>query len=106
MRTSVLRCVVTANINAGVAPEDARFSFEIEGIARFLDPHTVEVTTGEGTTTVRGDYVLIACGTRPARSRSIPLDGKRMVDTDQRVPPVAERGDAGVTEAVSDGRPS
>ncbi len=56
---------------------------EIEGIARFLDPHTVEVTNGEGATTVRADYILIACGTRPARSRSIPLDGHRAVDTDQ-----------------------
>ena len=54
-----------------------------EGIARFVDPHTVEMTSRGETTTLRGDYVLIACGSRPAQSRSIPLDGHRMVDTDQ-----------------------
>jgi NAD(P) transhydrogenase len=55
----------------------------LDGAARFLDPHTVEITNGDQATVVRGDYVLIACGTRPARSRSIALDGKRVVDTDQ-----------------------
>jgi NAD(P) transhydrogenase len=57
---------------------------EIDGSGRFLDSHTVEITKPLGTTTtVRGDYVLIACGTRPAQSPSIPVDGKRIVDTDR-----------------------
>jgi len=57
---------------------------ELDGTARFVDPHTVEITSPSGTTsTVRGDYVLIACGTRPAQSPSIPIDGKRIVDTDR-----------------------
>ena len=57
---------------------------EIDGTGRFLDPHTVEITTPSGTTkTVRGDYILIACGTRPAQSPSVPIDGKRIVDTDR-----------------------
>ncbi len=56
---------------------------EIDGTGRFLDPHTVEITGPSGTTTtVRGDHILIACGTRPAQSPSIPIDGKRIVDTD------------------------
>jgi NAD(P) transhydrogenase len=57
---------------------------EIDGTGRFLNPHTVEITSPSGTTTtVRGDYILIACGTRPAQSASIPIDGKRIVDTDR-----------------------
>jgi NAD(P) transhydrogenase len=32
---------------------------------------------------VRADYVLIACGTRAARSDQIPLDGTRVFDADQ-----------------------
>jgi NAD(P) transhydrogenase len=56
---------------------------EIDGTGRFLDPHTVEITSPSGTTTVCGDYILIACGTRPAQSPSIPIDGKRIVDTDR-----------------------
>src|SRR5207245_3306847 len=47
---------------------------ELDGTARFLDPHTLEIANPGGrTTTVRGDYVLIACGTRPAQSASIPV---------------------------------
>ena len=57
---------------------------QIDGTGRFLDPHTVEITSPSGTTTtVRGDHILIACGTRPAQSPSIPIDGKRIVDTDR-----------------------
>src|SRR5580700_5742078 len=36
---------------------------ELEGTARFLEPHTLEILNPvKPTTTVRGDYVLIACG--------------------------------------------
>jgi NAD(P) transhydrogenase len=57
---------------------------EIDGTGRFLDPHTMEISSPSGTTTtVRGDHILIACGTRPAQSPSIPIDGKRIVDTDR-----------------------
>jgi len=44
---------------------------------------------GGRTTTVRGDFVLIACGTRPAQSASIPVDGKHIVDTD-RLPELSD----------------
>jgi NAD(P) transhydrogenase len=63
---------------------------ELDGTGRFLDPHTVEITSASGTTTVvQGEYILIACGTRPAESRSIPIDGKRIVDTD-RLPALSD----------------
>jgi NAD(P) transhydrogenase len=55
----------------------------LDGTARFLDPHTVEVQGDNGATTVRADHFLIACGTRPARSPQIPFDGKRIIDTDE-----------------------
>ena len=32
---------------------------------------------------MRGENILIACGTRPARGPDIPFDGKRIVDTDE-----------------------
>jgi NAD(P) transhydrogenase len=53
------------------------------GAARFLDPHTVEVSTETGPQTVTGEHILVACGTRPAHDPEIPLDGKRIVDSDQ-----------------------
>ena len=53
------------------------------GTARFLDPHTLEVDTAEGVARLAGEHVLIACGTRPARDPAIPLDGTRIIDSDQ-----------------------
>src|SRR5260370_35965550 len=50
------------------------------GDALFLDPHTVEVQ-GQGTS-VKGEKILVACGTRPAHSPEIPFDNSRIVDTD------------------------
>jgi NAD(P) transhydrogenase len=55
----------------------------LAGTARFLDPHTLEIVATEGTTQVRAEHVLVACGTRPAHSPTVPLDGKRIIDSDQ-----------------------
>ncbi len=53
-----------------------------QGIAQFVDPHTIEVSGDTEKITVRADHILIACGTRPARDPQIPFDDKRIVDTD------------------------
>jgi NAD(P) transhydrogenase len=53
-----------------------------QGTAQFTDPHTIEVQGGTDKFTVRGDQILIACGTRPARDPQIPFDDQRIVDTD------------------------
>lgn len=56
-----------------------------QGSAEFADPHTVDVL-GEGPkVTLRGENILIACGTRTAQNPDIPFDGKRILDTDQLV---------------------
>jgi NAD(P) transhydrogenase len=55
----------------------------LDGEARFFDAHTVEIRSEEGTQLVRGQNILIACGTRPAHSDQIPIDGKRIFDSDQ-----------------------
>jgi NAD(P) transhydrogenase len=54
-----------------------------EGHARFLDPHTLEVDSGGTSTRVNADFVLIGCGSRPAHSPTVPLDGRRIMDSDQ-----------------------
>jgi NAD(P) transhydrogenase len=54
-----------------------------EGNARFLDTHSMEVASDEGYTLLRGENFVIACGTRPAHSDEIPIDGKRIFDSDQ-----------------------
>jgi len=54
-----------------------------EGNARFRDLHTIEVDSDDGYTPLRSDNFVIACGTRPAHSSDIPIDGKRIFDSDQ-----------------------
>jgi NAD(P) transhydrogenase len=56
-----------------------------QGNAQFADPHTVEVQGDGGKVVLRGDNILIACGTRTAHNPDIPFDGKRIIDTDQLV---------------------
>jgi NAD(P) transhydrogenase len=58
----------------------------MKGMARFLDPHHVEVTVeGEGQKIYRGERVLLAVGTRPLRPADVPFDGRRVLDSDEIV---------------------
>lgn len=57
----------------------------IPGVARFLDEHTLHVDLEDGTQQITADFVLIATGTRPAHSPSVPIDGERILDSDQMV---------------------
>jgi len=54
-----------------------------QGTAEFAGPHTVEVQGEEGKVALHAENILIACGTRTARSPDITFDGKRILDTDQ-----------------------
>ena len=55
----------------------------LQGTARFLDPHTLVVTSHEGDERkVSADHVVIATGTRPARPPQVAFDGRRVVDSD------------------------
>jgi NAD(P) transhydrogenase len=53
------------------------------GDARFKDPHTIEIHNEDGVQLVHAEHILIACGTRPAHSDDITIDGKRIFDSDQ-----------------------
>ena len=56
----------------------------VSGRAAFAGPRCLEVTTHDGTTSrLRAAHVLVACGTRPARTSAIPFDGRRFIDSDQ-----------------------
>ncbi|MGB9196842.1 MAG: Si-specific NAD(P)(+) transhydrogenase [Terriglobales bacterium] len=55
----------------------------LSGDAHFVDPHTIEINNSDGTQQVRGEKILIACGTRPAHDAEIPIDNKRIFDSDQ-----------------------
>ena len=48
----------------------------VSGWARFVDTHTLQTESGEK---VRGEHILIACGTRSARDPEIPYDGRKIM---------------------------
>ena len=55
----------------------------LQGTGRFVDPHTVAVTTFEGAERlVTAEKFVIATGTRPARPDHVAFDGQRIVDSD------------------------
>lgn len=55
----------------------------IVGDARFVDPHTLDVTGEAGTSRlVSADNVIIAVGTRPARPPSVEFDERTIIDSD------------------------
>ena len=56
------------------------------GTARFLDPHRIEVRSGEGDIHVfQGERILIAVGTRPHRPDGVPFNGTSIFDSDEIV---------------------
>ncbi len=58
----------------------------LPGMARFLDPHHVEVLTDrEGARVYRGERILLSVGTKPFRPDDVPFDGRRVLDSDEIV---------------------
>ncbi len=55
----------------------------LEGLARFTDPNTIEVAGDRGRESIESDFILVACGTRPARREGIPFDHPHVMDADQ-----------------------
>lgn len=55
----------------------------VQGAARFLDPHTLEVTRyGQPPQHLTGEIFLLASGSRPSHPAEIPFDGRVVVDSD------------------------
>ncbi len=58
----------------------------IRGMARFIDPHRVEITLDSGDIRViSGERFLLAVGTRPHRPAEVPFNGHSIVDSDEIV---------------------
>lgn len=55
----------------------------LSGHARFVARHRLQIESAESSEEVSADHVLIACGTRPAHDAKIPIDGKRVFDSDR-----------------------
>src|SRR6202790_3350625 len=85
MSDLVLRAqsVMTREMDVIKAQLRRNYVTALEGDAHFADPHTIEIVTDEGVQQVRGEKILIACGTRPAHIEGIPVDGQRIFDSGQ-----------------------
>ena len=55
----------------------------IQGVASFVDPHTIRVDGVRGQQTYSAESIVIATGTKPASSPKIPLNGRNVIDSDQ-----------------------
>ena len=52
------------------------------GTAAFVDPHRLRIEGPEGASEHTADFIVIACGTIPARPAHIPFDDLTIIDTD------------------------
>ncbi len=53
------------------------------GVASFIDPHHVRVTSSRGVTDYEAATIIIGTGTKPAVSDKIPINGRNIINSDQ-----------------------
>ncbi len=58
-------------------------TIKLHGCARFVDPHELDVETVTGITKrVRGEFIVIAAGSRPRAPADVPVDHDHVLDSD------------------------
>jgi len=55
----------------------------VHGIASFIDPTHIRVTGPETETTLEARRIVIAVGTKPATSATVPINGRSILNSDQ-----------------------
>jgi NAD(P) transhydrogenase len=55
----------------------------VHGIARFVDHRQVQVEGPQTSTTLEADRIIVAVGTKPASSPTVPVNGRTIVNSDQ-----------------------
>ncbi len=53
------------------------------GVGSFIDPHHIRVENTTGYNELEGEFVVIATGTKPASSPSVPINGRTIINSDQ-----------------------
>lgn len=53
------------------------------GSAQFLDSHHMRVENSRGQSEIEGQFIVIATGTRPASSPTVPFNSKTIISSDQ-----------------------
>jgi NAD(P) transhydrogenase len=55
----------------------------VTGIASFIDPHSILVTSPRGESELSADVVVIGTGTKPAASEKVPINSRTIINSDQ-----------------------
>jgi len=55
----------------------------LHGMAHLVDTRHVRVEGFQGETTIEGDRIIVAVGTRPASSPKVPINGRTIINSDQ-----------------------
>ena len=58
------------------------FTF-LQGTARLVDKHTVEVSSDGSNTKFEAEYIILATGSQPRRLPSLPIDGRTVFTSDE-----------------------
>src|SRR6267378_393998 len=75
--------VIKTEIDVTVA-QLARNGIEmLRGTARFVDPRHLQVQNSKGQSDFEADLIVIATGTRPAESATVPINNRTIINSDQ-----------------------
>jgi NAD(P) transhydrogenase len=55
----------------------------LHGTGQFVDAHHIRVGNSLGFSDLRGDFIIIATGTKPAANPKVPINGCTIIDSDQ-----------------------
>lgn len=53
------------------------------GDASFVDPHTIQLATAREEVEIRGEHILVAVGTEPARPKNVPFAPGKIIDSNE-----------------------
>jgi NAD(P) transhydrogenase len=74
--------VLAREIEAAAAELDRHGVSLRHGTARFVGPHTLEITGARGVETILGERFLVACGTRAGAEGAAIVDGQTIFDAE------------------------
>jgi NAD(P) transhydrogenase len=79
-RKNAVRELEVARIKWNLDRHDVQ---EVRGVARFIDPHTIEVTApGTAPRRLTAEFFLVATGSKPFQPSNIPFDDEDVDDSD------------------------
>jgi NAD(P) transhydrogenase len=75
--------VIKTEIDVTVAQLSRNNIETLSGAGSFVDPHVVRVTNARGAVDYQAEHIVIATGTKPAASPKVPVDGCKILNSDQ-----------------------